>query len=176
MKNIILSAVALFAFGWASAQSADTMKFGVKGGANFTNFTGDFDNADGRTGFYVGALVDFALADNFHLQPEVLYSAEGAKDAKLDYIRIPVMFKYYIMEGLNLQAGPEVAFKVAAENDLFDAATKSVDFGLGIGGGYDLTNGLFFDIRYNLGLSNISENDTIDFKNTGLQAGLGFRF
>lgn len=178
MKKVFLTALAICAFGFANAQdkgSDSSMKFGVKAGLNMTNFAGDAET-DGKTGFYVGGLVDFAVAENFHVQPELLYSMEGADDDYgVSYLRIPVMAKYYIMEGLNLQAGPEIAFKVGAD-DLVDEQIKSMDFGLGIGAGYELTNGLMFDLRYNLGLANVSESDEIDVTTTGFQIGLGYRF
>ena len=174
MKKILLSAVAIMAFGVAA--QAQEIKFGVKAGANFTNFAGDDVDTDGATGFYVGGLVDIGISETFHVQPELLYSMEGADEAGLDYLRIPIMAKYYLMEGLSLQAGPEVAFKMGAENDLLDEGTKSVDFGIGAGAAYELPMGLFFDVRYNLGLSNISEDEDGDLKNTGFQVGLGYRF
>lgn len=175
MKKILLSAVAVMAFGYAAQAQSEDMKFGVKAGVNLTNFTGDADT-DGATSFYAGALVDLPVSGNFHVQPELLYSMEGADEASLSYLRIPIMAKYYIMEGLSLQAGPEVAFKVAAEDDAMDEATKSIDFGIGAGAAYELPMGLMFDIRYNVGMSNISENDAVDIKNSGLQIGLGYRF
>ncbi|RZJ34379.1 MAG: PorT family protein [Flavobacterium sp.] len=178
MKKVLLTAAAVFAFGFANAQ-ADGVKFGVKAGVQFTNFTGDVENSDGATGFFVGGLVDLGIAGNFHVQPELMYSQEGADKASISYIRIPVMAKYYVIQGLSLQAGPELAFKVAAEDDFTDNATKSMDFGLGIGAGYELPMGLMFDLRYNLGLSNIADNDFTggaDIKNTGVQLGVGYRF
>lgn len=175
MKKLILTVAAVFAFGAANAQDSEGAKFGVKAGVNFSNFTGDVES-DGGTGFYVGGLVDLAISEAFHIQPEVLYSIEGAKDASLSFIRIPVMAKYYVMEGFNLQAGPQIAFKVAAEDDFTDEATKSMDFGIGIGAGYEMPMGLMFDIRYNLGLADISEVDGAEIKTTCFQVGLGYRF
>lgn len=183
MKKIIFSALALFAFGFANAQDADGIKFGVKAGVQFTNFSGDGD-WDGKTGFYIGGLVDIPVAEDFHVQPELLYSMEGAEaeefggtaDYGISYLRIPIMAKYYVMEGLNLQAGPMVAFKIGTAEDYADEASKSIDFGLGIGAGYELPMGVFFDVRYNLGLSNISDEDGTDVKNTGFQLGVGYRF
>ncbi len=180
MKKIFLSALAVFAFGYVSAQDSDGMKFGIKAGLNMTNFTGDVEDSDGATAFYVGGLVDFPVGENFHVQPELLYSVEGADEASISYLRIPIMAKYYIMEGLNLQAGPEIAFKVAAEDDFVDELTKSMDFGIGVGAAYELPMGLMFDLRYNLGLSNIAEEidgaDDFEIKNTGFQIGVGYRF
>jgi opacity protein-like surface antigen len=187
MKKLIFSALALFAVGFANAQDDGGMKFGVKAGVNFTNFTGDGE-WDGKTGFFVGGLVDFGIGENFHIQPELLYSTEGAEvdlgefgtaDYGISYLRVPVMFKYYIMEGLNLQAGPQVAFKIGTAEDELDEFTESIDFGLGIGGGYEMTNGLMFDVRYNLGLSNVFEDvdgESSDNKNTGIMLGVGYRF
>ena len=175
MKKIILTVAAVFAFGFANAQDGDGAKFGIKAGLNMSNFTGDVES-DGATSFYVGGLVDLAISENFHIQPELLYSMEGADEASISYLRIPVMAKYYVMEGLNLQAGPSLAFKVAAEDDFVDEATKSMDLGLGIGAAYELPMGLFFDLRYNLGLMDISEVDGAEIKNTNFQIGLGYRF
>ncbi|OOV18530.1 porin family protein [Flavobacterium sp. LM4] len=172
MKKIILSAIAVMAFGFANAQGT---KFGVKAGVNLTNFTGDADT-DAKTSFYVGGLADFSISEKFHIQPELLYSVEGADDdLSISYLRVPVMAKYYVVQGLSLQAGPQLAVKVGADDEV-DEVTKSIDFALGFGAGYELTNGLFFDARYNLGLANISDADGFDLGNTGLQVGLGYRF
>lgn len=173
MKKLLFSVLAIGAFTVGNAQE---MAFGVKAGVNFSNFSVDEGSTDGRTGFYVGALVDLPISETFHVQPEVLFSQEGADDASLSYIRIPIMAKYYVMEGLSLLAGPSIAFKVAAENDFMDEATKSMDIGVGIGAAYEFPMGLFVDARYNLGVSNISEFDGGDIKNTNFQIGIGYRF
>ena len=171
MKKVILSFLAVASFGIANAQD---IKFGVKAGANFANLTGDADT-DGITSFYVGGLADFAISEKFHVQPELLYSMEGGEDAEISYLRIPIMAKYYLMEGLNLQAGPVVGFKVSAD-DVVDELTTSTDFGLGLGAAYELASGLFFDTRYNIGLSNISDVDGFDVGTSTFQIGLGYRF
>lgn len=171
MKKLILSFLVVIAFGTVNAQD---MKFGVKAGANFSNLTGDAD-VDGRTGFYIGGLVDFGISEKFHVQPEILYSMEGGKDAELDFVRIPIMAKYYVMDGLNLQAGPVLGFKVGGE-EFTDEATKSMDFGLGFGGAYEMPIGVFFDLRYNFGMTNISDVDGFDVGTSGFQVGLGYRF
>ncbi|WP_291118208.1 porin family protein [Flavobacterium sp. UBA6135] len=171
MKKIMLSILAVVAFGTANAQD---IKFGVKAGANFSNFTGDVDS-DGLTSFYIGGLVDFAVSEKFHVQPELLYSMEGAKDAEMSFVRIPIMAKYYVAEGFNLQAGPSIGFKVSADDGL-DEVTKSMDFGLGFGAAYELPIGVFFDARYNLGLSDISDVNGFELKTTNFQVGLGYRF
>ncbi len=189
MKKVFLSLLALTAFTASQAQASDTVKFGVKAGVQFTNFAGDDagfgESWDPKTGFFIGGLVDLPVSGNFHVQPELMYSMEGATvgdtgagelDYGVSYLRIPIMAKYYIIQGLSLQAGPEIAFKVGTAEDYGDENIKSMDFGIGAGAGYELPMGLMFDIRYNLGLSNISESSDVDVNNTGLQLGVGYRF
>jgi hypothetical protein len=179
MKKIILTMAAVFAVSFANAQDkksgSSDMKFGVKAGINNSNYTGDA-NTDAATSFYLGGLVDFAISEKFHVQPELLYSVEGADNDSMTFLRLPIMAKYYVAEGFSLQAGPEFAFKIAAENEVTDEFSKSLDYGLGIGAGYELTSGLFFDARYNLGLANISDVDGFDVGTSSIQIGLGYRF
>lgn len=172
MKKIILTVAAVFAFGFANAQD---MKFGVKGGYINSNFGGDADT-DAKSSFYFGGLVDFTISEKFHIQPELLYSMEGADndETDLNFVRIPVMAKYYVAEGFNIQAGPQFGF-VAGGGEIKEL-TKSFDYGLGLGAGYELTSGLFFDARYNFGLANISDMDGFDVNTTSFQIGLGYRF
>lgn len=191
-KLLLLAAFAGFAFTTAQAQE---MRFGVKAGANFANMTIKEDGfsikPESRTAFHIGALVEFPISDAFYIQPEILYNSVGSKvnfsesfmgmdfsvenTTKLDYISIPIMAKYYIMEGLAIEAGPQVGFLMSAKNDFSSSSTmmgqtesesgeedvkedyKGIDFGLGIGVSYRLDMGLFFSARYVLGLSNIGE-------------------
>jgi opacity protein-like surface antigen len=171
MKKIILTIAAVLVFGFANAQK--DMKFGVKAGYTSSNFTGDWIG-DATTGFYLGGLVDFSVSEKFHVQPELLYSMEGAKDAKLNFLRIPIMAKYYVMDGLSLQAGPELALK-AGGDDIKDSV-KSMDYGLGFGAGYELSSGLMFDARYNLGMNNIYDGTGATLKTVSINIGLGYRF
>ena len=179
MKKIILTMAVVLTATFANAQdkkesvTTKEIAFGVKAGYTNSNFTGDI-SGDANGGFYIGGLVDLHVTEAFHVQPELLYSIEGAKDAKINYLRIPIMAKYYIADGFNLQAGPEVAFKAGGDNFIKDSV-KSLDFGLGIGAGYELSSGLMFDARYNLGLANIS-NVGGSFKNVSFNIGLGYRF
>lgn len=172
MKKVFLSVIAMVAF--VAVTSAQETKFGVKAGVNMANLGGDAD-ADGVTSFYVGGLVDIAVSEKFHVQPELLYSSEGAEDAEISFIRIPIMAKFYVAESFNLQAGPTIGIKAGADDGV-DEFTKSLDYGLGVGAAYELAGGLFFDARYNFGLANISDVDEFDVTTTAFQIGLGFRF
>ena len=144
MKKIILTMAAVFAVSFANAQDkkggSSDMKFGVKAGYLSSNFTGDFDGGDARSSFYIGGLVDFAVSEKFHVQPELLYSMEGSGETEenLDFIRIPVLAKYYVADSFSLQAGPQFGF--VAGGGLVKDLTKSMDYGLAIGAGYPKNN------------------------------------
>ena len=117
--------------------------------------------------------------------PEI-NAPEGTKATlteKLNYINLPVIAKYYVAKGLSLEAGPQLGFLASAKRDLefsgdtmdFDVDDEydSFDFGLNFGLGYKLDNGLFFNGRYNLGLTNITDNNV---RNEGFQFSVGFMF
>lgn len=176
--------------------------FGVRGGVNFANINGDdTDNLSARTAIFLGVFGEFGLDDVFAIQPEILFSQQGAEyeDSeedgvfydgrfKLDYLNIPVMVKIYVADGFFLEAGPQIGFLLSA-TDEFDSPIsgeedikdfiKSTDFSGNIGLGYQLDMGLSLNARYNFGLSNIDDFGVdVDesFKNGVLSIGAGFRF
>ena len=181
MKRLILLVVVMV-ISFSAAQSQE-FRLGAKAGANFAIIGGDgAENFDPRVSFHIGGLVEIPLVGKFAIQPELLYSSQGMKDGyyglifdsniknnlKLDYINIPVMGKYYIIDGLSLELGPQVGFLVSAKNkykDHEDSGTKnlkefykSIDFAVAIGASYRLNNGVFFSIRFNKGISSINED------------------
>ena len=177
MKKIFLTAALIV--GVAVSANAQNVDFGVKAGANFSNLefesTGISVTPDGRTGFYVGGIADISVSEKFSVQPEDVYSSEGAEDASVDFINVPIMAKYYVASGLSLQAVPQIGFLVDAEGGT--DGLKSTNFGLNAGLGYDLKDmGLYFDARYNFGLSDISDVDGIEVNTKGFQIGVGYKF
>lgn len=129
MKKFILSVATLLAVGF-SAHSQE-IKYGVKAGLNIADFGGDAENTNVRAGFNAGALAEIKFGD-FAVQPEIVYSQQGAKlkynyfsgssldgsieyTSKTAYINVPIALKYYIIEGLNIQAGPQIGFLVSAK-------------------------------------------------------------
>ena len=53
---------------------------------------------------------------------------------------------------------------------------KAIDFGINLIGGYKLANGLFFNVGYSFGLSNISVETDETAKNNGLSFKVGYLF
>ena len=97
------------------------------------------------------------------------------------------MAKYKITDDISVLAGPQIGFLMAADvqgNDVIDGYNR-VDFSANIGGAYELDSGLFFEARYSLGLSDISDEENVnddeptvnvDVNNRVFQIGLGYRF
>jgi opacity protein-like surface antigen len=109
-----------------------------------------------------------------------LYSIEGGDgdvDLGINYIKVPVMGKYYVADGFALQAGPYLSILTTTVESDFKDSVKNIDYGVGFGLGYEFKNGLLIDGRYNLGLANIYDGGGSDsFKNRTIQVGLGYRF
>jgi len=170
----------------------------------------DAENTNVRPGLNVGVLAEINFTENFAIQPEVVYSQQGtelevkywtgnivgAKEtytSKTDYINIPIAAKYYIFEGLSIQAGPQIGFLVSAKekaeysgfegrpNEEIDAkdAYKKVDFSILGGIGYDLPLGIFVQARYTYGLTNINddrETSDVELSNNVISFSLGYKF
>jgi Outer membrane protein beta-barrel domain len=181
-----------------NTQSSLSPSFGVKGGVNFATVSGnDFDNPDSRTSFHAGVFGEFPVAEIFSVQVEALYSGQGFKsdvdgalvggngkvEYQLDYINVPVLAKFYLMEGLSIEAGPQFSFKVNEEIDADANAddgdwdlNEAEDFEFGISGGltFQTPMGIFATARYNQGITDIFEDS--DAKNSVFQLGIGFKF
>lgn len=90
------------------------------------------------------------------------------------------MGKYYLTKGLSVEAGPQIGFLLSAKRESLDVkeSYNTVDFGMNLGIGYKLQNGLNFGVRYNLGLSDF--NNIIDLTNKNkidvVQVSIGYRF
>ena len=200
MKKLIFAAIiAVVSLSIAHAQSIQSVKFGAKAGVNFANLVGDdVEDASMRTSFHVGGVVDLMISDKFSFQPELLYSSQGARykydengfdveqTLKLDYLNLPLMGKFHVTEEFSLHVGPQIGFLLAAnakiesegitvEDDVKDFI-KDIDFGVNLGAGYKLPSGLFFDARYNIGLSNLPDEGDDKVRNSVIQVSVGYLF
>ena len=186
------------------------VQLGVKGGVNLSTLRGDdFDDVDSRTSFNAGLVAEIPISEKISFQPEVFYSGQGFDvleidqdnifdtdqnvEYQLDYIQVPLLLKAYIVEGLSVEVGPQFGFKIHEEFDSEpnsdggdfeidsdDSYVKDFDTSLAFGTSYKFDAGFFLSARYNLGLTNIFEDDTIfenvDGKNSVWQFGVGYMF
>ena len=182
MKKIILTAAAVFAFSFANAQDA---KYGVKGGLNMAS--NSEDGASSIVAIHLGGFAEFKINDKFAVQPELIYSAQGANISdmgvsttfNLNYINIPVMAKYYVADAFSLEAGPQIGFLMSAKAGSLDVKElcNSTDFGINLGAGYDLNEKMTLGFRYNMGMSDVyKDQQTGTSHNSVIQFSFGYKF
>ncbi len=113
---------------------------------------------------------------------------------ELSYIKIPVVANYHIYKGLAVKAGVQFAFLTDADakmtcegkssgrkttiNTRIDCKddVKTFDFAIPFGLSYESTKHWVFDLRYQLGLTNINKNDDGTYKNGLLMLTVGKKF
>ncbi|UEG50883.1 PorT family protein [Ferruginibacter lapsinanis] len=186
------ASVAIAAILMTTQAKAQHVNIGIKGGFNLYNINNSNGvKYDSKPGIHLGLIGHIHLAKQVAFQPEIVYSSQGAKyttggvvtKLNLNYVNVPLMLQYMFDNGFRLQAGPQVGFLISAKSKTNDVDTdvkdnlKMVDFGLGFGAGYvHPPSGLGIDIRYNLGLSDINENNAVKSTNRGLQLGVFYLF
>ncbi|MBP6378230.1 PorT family protein [Kaistella haifensis DSM 19056] len=183
MKKLFLGA--------AIAMSSLTFaqQFGIKGGMNVASISkdGTLSDTSSKIGFNAGVFMNAPLAENFSIQPEVLYNDLGSKitygqndnnsySTNLGYISVPVMFQYNATPEFYLEAGPQFSFLVNANNKLKDGNNNilvndwtklakdnlnTFDFGLGLGAGYYFTPQFGLTARYVAGMTKIGKDDNV---------------
>lgn len=168
------------------------IKLGIKGGLNVSNLMGDVEDLGIRTSVHIGMLAEIIVSDKFSIQPELLYSGQGATYVgsnpgflrkKLNYITLPVLAKFPVLKGLYLETGPQVGFLISAKEKTNDSndkikGIKTIDFGLNAGLNYEFKNGVFIQGRYNLGLTDTGATGDANKRasNSVIQFSLGCLF
>lgn len=206
MKTKIISlvaAVALFSF---AAQAQIT--FGVRAGVNFQNINGKNTTGDKLEngmiiGFNAGANVEIPVADEFYLQPGLLFTTKGAVDKEiasepkinLSYIELPINLVYKPLLGsghMLLGFGPYVGYgilgKVKGETSDTDidfkseveagdptdvAYFKALDAGANLLVGYEFAFNLSFQLNAQLGLLEINPKTEVETDLSQKNTGFG---
>lgn len=168
-----------------SSVSFSQIKYGVKGGLNYANMKyemgGVSASADRLMGFEIGGFANYSINDKLSIQPELLFAQYGSDISDLkfkeNFISIPIMAKYSI-GAISILAGPQLGYLLSAEFDGEDAmdGMKKIDAGIAFGAGYELENGLGFDVRYYLGLANIADESDVTVKNNSIQIAVSYKF
>lgn len=178
MKKLILAGLMLVSALQIQAQDSGN-HFGIKLGPNFTTLDGASD-ATPKVGFHIGLFAEFPVGNNFAIQPELVYSLQGATNdfnyswgnddvndnfarwdrLNLSYLNVPVMLKYSFpkVKGLSVLAGPQFGFLVSAreKGDVYNDATStwnsySTDAKDGLNS-FDLSFGLGAQYEWDFGL------------------------
>ena len=174
------------------------VQFGAKVGVDATNFWGKDIPHGMQLNYQAGLVMEYKFSPKFAIAPEAVFAAQGGKFDAADYfdgpnsgkdatyhtnyINVPVMLKFYTAPNFSIDFGPQVGFNVYSKYTIEDMkavdlkdGTKGVDFGVGLGGTYNLTDKAFVQARYNMGLTNVFEGDA-DCKNGNIQLAFGMKF
>lgn len=205
MKKITFTFLALlFSSAFCLAQDSKDVKhtdkgnayFGFKVGYTNSTLTKAVDTSE-KSGVHFGGVAEFFVANKVAIHAELLYTNMGAKLDKgyppnylggkvtLNYIVLPVMVKYYIVEGLNVKVGGQFGLAVKTEGTLNGGKANSsgdigsivnkTDFGFTTGLGYDFANNVFVDARAYFGAVDVLKNVGSN-KNFALNIGVGYKF
>lgn len=185
------------------AQNND-LEYGIKGGANLSNLTGEDKNYlySSRIGYYGGIYVKKYLTKKLSLKPEFLYSLTGSsfkykedKDAggliNMTYASIPVMVQFDITDDLYVDAGPEFNVNLSSKfkrtkdpnnnynnNPIADwkNITTNIFVGFGFGAGYNIDDKLTASVRFIPGVSQPFNYERAASINTlNIQLGLQYK-
>lgn len=184
MKKLLLF-TAMAVFGLINMNAQD-FHLGAKVGINFSDIYGDNTGATDPITSIInfGVMGEMSFSEKFSFQPEIMYSIQGysVNDdlVSLNYLNVPLMGKYYVAKGFSLEVGPQIGFLLSAKDESVNVKDnfKTLDFGVNVGLGYKLNNGLNFGARYNMGLSNINDiqGSSDKFRHGVVQVSVGYFF
>ena len=207
MKKLFFAAAVLMCSLTAFAQSKEgTFNILPKAGINISNLSNK-DNAKVKVGFTAGAEAEYQLTKQLSLSAGALFSMQGAKSTtvfrevdnttkeirevdikntmEFDYINVPILANYYIIEGLAVKLGIQPGFNIVAKRKRTDGVDKvsenlknlgvdvrKVDISIPIGVSYEF-NDFVVDARFNLGLTEVA--DLVKSKNRVFQITFGYQ-
>ena len=190
MKKKLLFIILLFT---VLINAQERPKPGIKTGLNITNITNT--NYDFKQDFYVGGFLTLPFSNFYILQPELIYSRQGAKlrfngssssKIEIDYFSLAIANKFLIFKKSNFYAviGTFIDFKI---NDNLESSWEDIffiifnwDIGIFMGLEYELSQNFGVEFRYKRGFADLPKIDQTyqDGKqsNTVYQIGLKYKF
>jgi len=196
MKKLILLSTALVFGIMAHAQLIPGFSIGPKAGASFSKFTTDENQIteEMKSTFHFGAFARFGK--KVYFQPELLLMSRNGilkhddfpgstTTLKVKSIDLPLLLGVKVLDlkllNVRAMAGPVASMVINKtittenwENAIQKDDIRNALWGLQFGAGVDL---LVFtvDLRYELGLNNISELENFDLKNNMFTVSLGWK-
>lgn len=184
-KLLLLCAAAMLSVGTISAQG---WAWGPKVGATFSTVNG-IPDAKVLPGVSAGLFFESVACNWFVIEGDLLFSMQGFKvqgndtDAsiRINYLSMPVVGKYYVIDGLNLQMGAAFDYRIHTGSTIND---ESVDldgrfnkFNIQVltGLAYDFDFGMVLEGRYLYGLTPLLSEADNTYSGM-LQISMGWRF
>lgn len=120
---------------------------------------------------------------------------ETERNVKLTYMNLPLMFQYKITNNAFIELGPQIGYAISAKYDnksintttqvsseqnnvniLNTAQFNKFASGINIGGGYNITDDVYFNLRYHLAYREIDTERDVHIKNDVIQLSAGYKF
>ncbi len=175
----------------ASGTFAQKAGIGLKGGPLASRTPTELLRTTWTPGLTGGVYLPWGVGPKMEIQPEILISAMGSGFIEPDddrysirsiYLQIPVSFKLYFSNTMNIHAGLQASRLIQAQRvagddrrDFTDRMNR-MDYGLIGGLGADLRRGLDFTVRYINGMTPVLSNDQVLFpKNQAVSLTVGYR-
>ena len=185
MKTLYITAAMVLLTACVYAQ--ESIQLGIKAGLNASTIHSSPDlSYKPKTGFHAGALAHIHLNKTWALQPELMYSGQGASSSgstiRLNYFTVPVQIQYMFDNGFRLQTGPQAGILLSAHGINGNTKTditpsfKPLDLGWTFGASYLGASGFGLDARYNAGFTNINDAGPADLYNRTFQVGIFYLF
>ena len=161
----------------------NVVALGVKAGVNFSTMS-KYDDADlglkGGIGFEGGLVVAARFGKRtqgsdpgtgmfgVQIEPSYVQHKIGTDkdDIKLSYLEVPILLKIFVTPNFNIEVGPNICGILSASPDnltkdnvrIAIGDLKGFDLKACVGASYEMKNGLYASLRYNLGTSELAKN------------------
>jgi len=135
-------------------------QFGIKAGGNFSTIGKSNEPfEDPRFGIAAGVIMKKYLGEiGWFVSPEVIYSQEGSRREKLDFINVPVIFGFDFSETVNFHVGPQLGFVVGGDDTITDQF-EDLNFSLVFGFDFYPTDRLIVGSRFSLGMTDMVDQE-----------------
>jgi len=214
MKLSLLSVITLLLASITTNAQQEYFEYGFKGGVNLSSISGDGDkvsNYDTKASMNIGGYGLYKILPKLGIQAELLYSEQGFSErfdseevdideikslTRMQYINLPVLVSYNLIEQLWMEGGVQVGYLVDAEEEReersinnesgqLDSATKTIDqtsryesLELGLLGGlrYKLSQNFMIQARYEKSINDVDKELAGDQFNEVWSFSVGYVF
>ena len=159
MKKVLSVLMVAVALMMAAPAQAQLIKFGVKGGMDFTKLDTNVKTldavAESSTGFFIGPMAEVTLpVVGLGVDGAVMFAQRGKDELKQQGIEIPVNLKYTIglgsVLGVYLAAGPDFFFNFKDVDGNEDLIKEKSQVSINLGAGLKLLRKLQIGLTYQI--------------------------
>ena len=188
-KTIITIMLAIVSMATFAQNEPGTLTIYPRVGVNFSKFADSgiyysnsytYTESEFKTGLVIGAECEYQISNLFAISGGALYSQQGEQydlpseykeydKVKYDNINIPLLAVFNTRIGLSVKCGIQPEFVIGKP----DFKARKVNLSLPLGLAYEYKN-ICFDLRYNLGTTNVMDLDGITSKNRTIMLTLGY--